>query len=337
MPSLNHTALILLVSLSLTISCAGVSKTSQSLAVESPTPESVGGLDKQRSKTDFDGDRAMAHVRALVEIGPRPSGSAEIEKASQYIVRELKSYGLKTTVDEFLPNTPKGKVKMRNIIAEIPGESSDCIMIGSHYDSKFYREFRFDGANDSGSSTGALLELARVMAADVASGKFKPRFTYQLVFLDGEEAFCREWSECLNGNDNLYGSRHMVEKLRKDKRIDKTRAFILLDMIGDKNLNIQKEESSSSWLVEAIWSTARQLGYEKNFPNSSHFITDDHIPFLQAGIPAVDLIDFDYGDDEKDYWHTAEDTLDKLSPKSLKIVGDVLLLSLPLIEDQIRR
>ncbi len=330
MQMLKQLPSILLLSASLITSCAGAGE--QSAAGEAPKPTA----EAQRKTTDFDGDRAFGHVRALVEIGPRPSGSAGIEKASQYIARELKSYGLRTIVDEFFPKTPKGKVKMRNIIAEIPGQSPDVIMIGSHYDSKNYSEFRFVGANDSGSSTGALLEIARVLAADAASGKFRPRFTYQLVFLDGEESFCREWSECLDGMDNLYGSRHMVEKLRKEKRIDRTRAFILLDMIGDKNLSIPREQNSSTWLVEAIWSTARELGYEENFPEDTHYITDDHIPFLQAGISSVDLIDFDYGDDEKEYWHTAEDTLDKLSPGSLKIVGDVLILSLPRIEAQIR-
>jgi len=328
MPAFKSFTLILFVSVLAAISCAG--NEPQAVA-PSPTVDQ-----KPVKTTGFDGERALAHVKALVDIGPRPSGSTGNEKAGEYIVRELRSYGIKTSIDEFSPATPKGKVKMRNIIAEIPGESSDVVMIGSHYDSKHFSEFRFVGANDSGSSTGALLEIARVLAADAAAGKFKPRFTWQFVFLDGEEAFCAGWSDCLDGKDNLYGSRQMVARLRREKRLDKTRAFILLDMIGDKNLAIPKELNSSGWLVEAIWSTARETGHGEFFTNDTHYITDDHVPFLEAGISSVDLIDFDYGDDDRDFWHTADDTLDKLSARSLKIVGDVLILSLPGIEAQIR-
>src|SRR5262249_14791661 len=154
------------------------------------------------------------------------------------------------------------------------------------------------------------------------------RYTYQFVFFDGEEAVCREWSECLDGNDHTYGSRQMVEQLKKEKQLNRIKAMILLDMIGDTNLVITLEESSSSWLVDAIWTTAREAGYAKHFPNRGQAITDDHVNFLQAGIPAVDLIDFEYGNNgDNSYWHSKEDTLDKISAQSLKVVGDVVLLS----------
>lgn len=290
--------------------------------------------DETQRTTPIDGERALQHVRAQVGFGPRPAGSAALEKTRQYLIDELKSYGLKVSIDEFRPLTPRGRVVMKNLIAELPGQSPDLILLASHYDTKDFKEFRFLGANDGGSSTGVLLELARVMAAQ------GPRkFTYQFVFFDGEEAFCREWSDCLNGKDNTYGSRHMVEQLRAEKRIDRVKAMILLDMVGDKDLTIPREESSSRWLVEAIWGTAADLGYRKEFPSRTFLIgDDDHMPFLRAGIPAVDVIDFEYGEGEGDnsYWHTAEDTLDKLSARSLKIVGDVILLSLPKIEAQIR-
>jgi Zn-dependent M28 family amino/carboxypeptidase len=230
-------------------------------------------------------------------------------------------------------------VKFKNVIAELPGESSEIIIIASHYDTKPFSEFVFVGANDGGSSTGALLEIARVMSSDSGDKGQKRKFTYQFVFFDGEEAFCREWSECLDGKDNTYGSRYMVERLKREKQIERIKAMILLDMIGDRDLTIPREQGSSQWLVETIWSTARQLGYEKEFP-SRHFEVgdDDHMPFLRAGIPAVDIIDFEYGDAPQgnSYWHTKEDTLDKISAKSLKIVGDVVLASLPKIEAQIR-
>jgi glutaminyl-peptide cyclotransferase len=319
-----------------TLACANeavVPKKPEGVA-QTPSSGSVDGSGKKT--TSFDGERAFNHVKAQVGFGPRPMGSAAIETTREYILRELNSYGLKTFRDQFTPVTPKGKLKMANIIAELPGETSDIIIIASHYDTKYFKEFTFLGANDAGSSTGALLEIARVMAAEKEAGRERRRFTYQFVFLDGEESYCREWSECMNGNDNTYGSRHMVERLKKERQLSRIKAMILLDMIGDKDLAIPREENSSGWLVEAIWSAARELGFSAQFPDRTHMITDDHIPFLQAGIPAVDLIDFEYGGEDNSYWHTDRDTLDKVSPKSLKIVGDVLLLSLPRIEAQIR-
>lgn len=320
----------------LTFACANNISTSQSSPVSTPAAVSK---DSEKKLTSFDGQRAFAHVKAQVDLGPRPAGSPAGEKTGAYIKRELESYGLKTTLDAFTPVTPHGKVKMKNIIAELPGETSDVIIITSHYDTKYFKEFTFVGADDGGSSTGVLLEIARTMAADSAAGRAKRRFTYQFVFLDGEEAFCREWSECLNGQDNTYGSRHLVERLKKEKQLDRVKALILLDMIGDKDLKIPREENSSRWLVDAIWSTARENGYARYFPadkQSDQSVTDDHIPFLEAGVNAVDLIDLDYGVEENTFWHTEQDTLDKISARSLEIVGEVVLLSLPRIEAQIR-
>lgn len=330
---------ILLISVSV-VACQNDANATNSVVTISPTPaaDSIAAPDKAAKTTAFDAKRAFNHVKAQVEFGPRPAGSAAIEKTREYLLKELKSYGLKPMLDEFTETTPRGKIRFKNVIAELPGESSNVIIIGSHYDTKEFKEFKFVGANDGGSSTGILLEIARVMSAEHQSGQ-KRKFTYQFVFFDGEEAFCREWSECLNGKDNTYGSRYYAEKLKKEKRTDSVKAMILLDMVGDKDLTIPREESSSGWLVNAIWGTARELGYKKQFPSRSFTIgDDDHMPFLRVGIPAVDVIDFEYGDGEEDnsYWHTAEDTLDKISAESLKIVGDVILLSLPRIEAQIR-
>lgn len=282
--------------------------------------------------TGFDGDRAFDHVRKQVEFGPRPAGSAALEKTRSWIVSTLRSFGVTVRIDEFTPQTPRGRVVMKNIIAEFPGEKSEAIILASHYDTKDYKEFRFVGANDGASSTAILIEMARILATQ----KTPRRHTLQLVFFDGEEAFCAEWNECLNGKDNTYGSRHMVEQLKAKKQTDRVKAMILLDMVGDSDLRIRREESSSPWLVEAVWSTAGELGYREHFPNSTHTITDDHMPFLEAGIPAMDIIDFDYGSGSESYWHTAGDTLDKISPRSLQIVGDVVLRSLPRIESFLR-
>lgn len=193
------------------IACPGGSKQNkdtggtQTTTTASPTPT-------PQPAVAFDGERAFEHVRKQVEIGPRPAGSAELARAREYIVGELKSYGFNVTLDEFQPLTPEGRKKMVNITAELQGESSEVIMLSSHYDTKPFKEFRFVGANDGGSSTGVLLELARAVA-----GRGKPRYTYWFAFFDGEEAFCRDWDECKNAGspDNTYGSRHYVEELKK--------------------------------------------------------------------------------------------------------------------------
>lgn len=320
----------------LTFACAN-NLSSPPNSSDAPSGAAASSADKsEKKRTAFDGERALAHVKAQVDFGPRPAGSQASDKTGAYIMKELESYGLKTTFDSFTPNTPQGKVKMKNIIAELPGESSDIIIIASHYDTKYFKDFTFVGANDGGSSTGALLEMARVMAAESPAGKPKRRFTYQFVFFDGEEAFCGEWSECLDGLDNTYGSRHMVDRLKKEKRLDRIQAMILLDMVGDKYLKIPRDENSSRGIVDAIWATARELGHGRHFPDEKQDMTDDHIPFLEAGVDAVDLIDFEYGVAENTYWHTEEDTLDKISARSLEIVGEVVLQSLARIEAQIR-
>ncbi len=308
--------------------CGGNAASSQQSA--SPTP----AASPKSPAMPFDGERAFAHVKAQVEFGPRPAGSAALEKTREYLMRELTTYGLKVSVDEFIPVTPRGRVKMKNVVAELPGSSSDIIIIASHYDTKVYKQFTFVGANDAGSSTGAVLEIARVMATQ---GPRRP--TYQFVFFDGEEAFCEDWGECLDGKDNTYGSRHYVERLTSSKQLKQVKAMILLDMVGDKNLTIPREESSSGWLVDIIWSVAAELGHMKEFPSRRSSVgDDDHMPFIRAGVSAVDIIDFEYGEGPEDnrYWHTAQDTIDKVSARSLKIVGDVVLSSLPRIEGHIR-
>jgi glutaminyl-peptide cyclotransferase len=329
----------MIISAAIMLACADDASSSRPAAENSPAPATgSGNEDKTKTTTAFDGERAFNHVKAQVEFGPRPAGTPANEKAREYIVKELKIYGLKTTLDEFTETTPRGKVKFKNVIAELPGESPDALVIGSHYDTKPFKDFAFVGANDGGSSTGALLEIARVMAAENKAGQ-KRKFTYWFVFFDGEEAFCEEWDECLNGNDHTYGSRYMVERLKNEKQLDRVKAMILLDMIGDRDLTIPREDGSSQRLVEAIWGTARQIGHEKEFPQRLFSVgDDDHMPFLRAGVPAVDIIDFEYGSspEANDYWHTKDDTLDKISPRSLKIVGDVTLLSLPKIEAQLR-
>jgi len=149
-----------------------------------------------KSASDFDGERALEHVRKQVEFGPRPAGSAQLEATRNYLIEQLRSYGLKIITDEFQATTPIGQRKMVNVTAELPGDSTDVMILSSHYDTKYFKNMKFVGANDGGSSTGALLEIARVLAAN----KQKPKLTYWFVFFDGEEAFCLDWDECTNPN-----------------------------------------------------------------------------------------------------------------------------------------
>jgi len=267
----------------------------------------------------FDATRAWDHLRAQVAIGPRVSGTPENRKTREFIMSTLSAVGIKAVEQPFEGRTPLGAVKMANIIATLPGERPERIILASHFDTKLFKEFRFVGASDAGSSTAALLELGRVL-------KDKPRpFTIELLFLDGEEAVV-EWS----ATDSTYGSRHYVQDGQSKGTLSGIKALILLDMIADKDLNIRREQNSTRWLTDIIWSAARRAGHQRHFLDDITPIEDDHLPFLAAGVPAVDIIDLDYG-----AWHTEADTLDAVSAQSLKIVGDVVLAALPDIEQRL--
>lgn len=272
----------------------------------------------------------MDHARKQVEIGPRPPASPALEKTRTYIVNQLKSYGLTVSLDEFIAATPQGEKKMANIIAEIPGATENIVLLTSHYETKLYKDMRFVGANDPAASVGTLLEIGRVLA----SMNDKPKVTYRLVFFDGEEAFCENWSDCGTEEepDNTYGSRHYVSQLRAKNELENTRAMILLDLVGYKNLELGRDTLSTKWLQDIIWQTGRELGHEKIFVDRPEGVGgDDHEPFLRAGIDAVDLIQLT----GYPYWHKADDTIDKISARSMKIVGDTVLASLPKIIDRI--
>lgn len=280
----------------------------------------------------FNGERAMDHVRKQIEIGPRPPGTPEAAKTRDYITRELKSYGLKVSLDEFTANTPEGEKKMANIVGEIAGESKTMILIGSHYDTKLYKDMHFVGANDPATSVATLLEIGRVLG----SAKEKPKVTYRLVFFDGEESFCEGWSDCPNddGPDNTYGSRHYVSLLDQRKELEHTRALVLLDMMGYKNLELGRDTLSTRWLQDIIWQTGRELGHTKIFVDREEGIGgDDHQPFLDAGVPAVDVIQLT----SYPHWHKADDTIDKVSAQSMKIVGETVLASLPKIVERVTK
>jgi glutaminyl-peptide cyclotransferase len=267
----------------------------------------------------FDSTKAWEHVRQQLAIGPRPSGSPGNVKTRQYITAQLTALGIKTTEQPFEGKTPIGPIKMANIIGTIPGKSADRIILASHFDTKLFREVRFVGASDGASSTGALIELARVLKMR----KDLP-FTIELLFLDGEEAVI-EWA----GTDNTYGSRHYVEAARQSGTLKSIRALILLDMIGDRDLTIRRESNSTRWLTDIVWATARKLGHHQ-FMDEETTVEDDHLPFVRAGVPSLDIIDLDYPQ-----WHTPQDTIDAISARSIQIVGDVVVAALPQIESQL--
>jgi Zn-dependent M28 family amino/carboxypeptidase len=269
----------------------------------------------------FDSNRAFEHVRQLVAIGPRHPGSAGSQQARRYILEQAKALGIAAAEQPFVASTPFGPVQMANVVLTLPGARPDRILLGGHYDTKLFREFRFVGANDGGSSTAMLLELARALKAR------KNAFTIELVFFDGEESFV-EWT----GTDHTYGSRHYVQQAQKAGTLKGVRAMLLVDMVGDRDLRLRREARSTPWLTDILWASAKKLGYGAHFSDELEPIEDDHVSFLNAGVPAVDLIDLDYR-----AWHTAEDTLDKVSARSLQVVGDVILHALPAIEKRISR
>lgn len=268
-----------------------------------------------------DGNRAFADLKTLVSKGPRPAGSPALAEARNYIAGELKKIGLKVHLDEFAAETPKGTVKMVNIRAVRPGRRPDTIAVTGHYDTKLFERESFVGANDGGSSAALVLELAR------AAERLTLEHTLEFVFFDGEEALV-EWTD----DDSLYGSRFDVDRRYREGKLRELKAMLLVDMIGDKNLNIRQEASSTGWLKATIWNIAESLGYERHFLQEQISVSDDHIPYLKAGIPAIDIIDLDYP-----YWHTPGDTLDKVSAESLKIVGDVVYFSVIEIDRRLRR
>ncbi len=265
----------------------------------------------------FDGAKAMAETEALVKIGPRDAGGGGARRASVMLEGKLKALGLKTTIDTFSEETPSGKMHFNNVLGRIPGKTKRLIVLASHFDTKSGISKDFIGANDSGSSSGVLLELARIL---VERGPFETEF--MIAFLDGEE--CRKE---YGPHDGLHGSRHLAKQIYDAGGVKLVEAVVVLDMIGDKDLNISIPRNSSRELVKELFFAAHELGVRPQFALGSGSILDDHVPFGLAGMPVIDVIDFNYGSAPglNDYWHTTNDTLDKLSVKSLQAVGDVTL------------
>ncbi len=262
---------------------------------------------------EFSGESALRLTAGAVALGPRPPGSPAHHRLQDYIRSRLKQWRCEVIDDAFLARTPRGPVHMNNIIARFPGSSGRAIVFSGHYDTKWLPRIRFLGANDGGSSTGLLLELARVLAGR------KRKHDLYLVWFDGEEAF-GPWSD----TDGIYGSRHLARRWADDGTLGRITALVNVDMIGDRDLKILREYYSTPSLLRRIWQVAADLGYRRHFLDSTGAVEDDHVPFLRLGVTAANLIDFNYGP-KNSYWHTEQDTMDKLSPASFEVVGKVLL------------
>ena len=263
----------------------------------------------------------MQYVKEIVAFGPRPLGSANHKKVEDYIVSHLK--GDTVEDDAFDIDTTEGKFPVRNIIAKYPGKRDGIIVIASHYDTNWpLRNTSYVGANDGASSSALLLEIANQLR-----GKPRDGYSVWLLWDDAEESMRLPWFD----PESLYGVRHLAKKWVADGTIKKIKGFLLEDMIGDADLNIEEEQNSTPWLEDLIYRAATQLGYQSHFFTRAIPMQDDHTPFLDLGVPSADLIDFNYGYNNV-FWHTTEDTVDKLSPKSLQIVGKVTLRVVQMLE-----
>jgi glutaminyl-peptide cyclotransferase len=278
---------------------------SQALA-NAPPASQTGG---------FDGAKAYAQVAKLVSFGPRPPGSDAIHRTQDYIRAQLQGFGCAVDEDSFNAQTPIGNVAMKNIIAKVPGAGQGIILLLTHYDT--LRLDNFVGAEDGGSSSGLMLEMARILCG----GKPEANAVW-IAFLDGEEAQMVEngvaqWTDA----DSVYGSRELAARMAVSGDLKKVRAVILADMVGQYDLQIQRDTNSTPALTDLVWKTAARLGYDKIFVSSQTAVEDDHGPFIKRGVPSVDIIDLG----GYTYWHTPEDTLDKVSAASLAVVGHVIL------------
>jgi glutaminyl-peptide cyclotransferase len=268
----------------------------------------------------FNAARAMQYTREVTAFGARPIGSTNHKKLENYILAHLKNDHVEE--DVFTAATPEGKFPVRNIIAKFPGTREGIIVVAGHYDTNYpLRNTGYVGANDGGSSTAILLELANQLRGEKRDG-----YSVWLFFTDGEEAV-KEWSD----TDSLYGSRHLAEKWQKDGTLKNIKAFLLADMIGDADLNVDRDASSTRWLEDMVLQAATELGYQSHFFARTIAVEDDHLPFVHLGVPSADLIDLDYGYGNV-FHHTPQDTLDKLSPKSIEIVGKVILQTIQLLD-----
>jgi Zn-dependent M28 family amino/carboxypeptidase len=283
------------------------------------------------SAQHFDGSKAYEYAREFVAIGPRwPTGPGHV-KAQAFLRDHFLRDHDQLEEDRFTADTPIGSVPLCNFIVRFPGRKPGIIVLGTHYETNYpLRNINFVGANDGGSTTGLLMAIADRLReeADHSPGNKLDGYSVWLVFFDGEEAF-QTWSR----SDSTYGSRHLAAKWGGDGTLSQIKAFLLADMIGDKSLDIQREMNSTPWLVSLVAEAAKKFGDQDYFFQQQMDVEDDHLPFVERGVPSVDIIDLDYGPNDS-YHHTAQDTMDKISAHSLTIDGDVFMESIRLINQR---
>lgn len=271
----------------------------------------------------FSGARAYEAAQGLVDVGPRDAGTPGAEAAAEHLRDQLRAVGVETSIQTFEDDTARGPVVFRNVVGAVPGTGPGLVVLGSHYDTKTGMEEGFEGANDSASSSGALVELARVIAAEAALEPLPMEFRF--VFFDGEECHVT-----YGPRDGFHGSRHYARSLLENGEAERARAVIILDMIGDRDLTLTLPRNGDPQLLSMVLAAARDEGIRSAVALASFAIGDDHVPFLEAGMPAVDIIDFQFGSAPglNDYWHTGEDRMDKISPESLAKVGRLTISTL---------
>jgi len=283
------------------------------------------------AQSHFDGARAYDYARQFAAIGPRwPTGPGHV-KAEEFLRAQFQRSHDQFEEDAFTADTPIGPVPLRNFIVRFPGRKPGVIVLGTHYETNYpLRNINFVGANDGAATTGLLLAIGdRLRAASSQAGDKKlDGYSVWLVFFDGEEAF-QSWSR----SDSTFGSRHLAARWGHDGTLNQIKAFLLADMIGDKDLDIQRETNSTAWLVSLVAQAAKTFGYQRYFFQTDMAVEDDHLPFVERGVPSIDIIDLDYGPNNS-YHHTAQDTMDKISAHSLTIDGDVFMQSIRLLDQR---
>jgi glutaminyl-peptide cyclotransferase len=281
-----------------------------------------GAAHAQATLPRFDGERALTLTREFVATGPRWVGSPGHARAQAFLERQFAKDDL--VKDTFTASTLVGPQTMTNYIVKFPGTKDGIIVLASHYDTNYpLKDTGYVGANDGGSSTGLLLQMANSFR-----GKKLDGYSVWLVFFDGEEAF-KDWTD----EDSAYGSKHLADKWKADGTLKRIKAFLLADMIGDRDLDVTQDESSTRWLLELIGQAAAKYGDQSYFFQSHLPVGDDHTAFVEKGVPSADIIDFNYGY-QNSFWHTPQDTMDKLSAQSLTIIGDVFLEAIQLINQR---
>lgn len=293
----------------------------------STTQENPERVIIRQKHSPFQSKRAYKDLETILSYGPRTVASEAAATTRQYLRQELEAVGIEYHEYPFTAETPLGKKKMVNVVAKIPGTRPGVILLGNHYDTKYFSNGKFIGANDGGATTAWMLECARSL------GPTRTGRSLWLVWFDGEESF-KAWS----ATDGIYGSRHFVEQLKIDQTLDKIETMINVDMIGDCYLRILRDRDAPKWLGDIIWEIAARLNYKNHFSTFSQSVQDDHIPFREAQIPTLELIDFSYGGAKRDHtknWHTPNDTIERVCPESLQAIADVIYHALPMIEDHL--